>query len=488
MNELSFKLDCDENTLHFHDEMEIMYVLSGRIAVMMSNTNFVLGPEDFIVFNPYEQHTLYREKGNHTLSLYISSSILQYSKMKLVRCCSSIRKDYTEYLRLIRIKLALLFRGCCLEKRERLYILSQLFSLLSTLKQEFETDSDIDPVIANEQNNIMKALRYIGKNYTENLSLQQVADHVFWSKSHFSRAFHRQTGSSFTEYVRSLRLNMSLYLLQNTNEPVVDIALKSGFSDVNTFIANFKRIHGCTPGEYRKQLSQNENNADVPDDSGNFPLPPNLILQPGLSDENNKSEKMWERKDISFMSLLRYAPYEEYNQPLNKKIRSTIKIHTDIHNNLGVFHSYHNEVISVGWADSLLQETIRNAIREAKKNIRFRYVAFHGLLDDSLDVYHEDETGQPWINYTYIDMIIDFLISVDLSPWIEFGYTPKLLAPSDSAPKLGDSTLLLPGDFEKWKYLIKKMMEHFTERYGREIIRHWRYSPSGALISSFRLL
>lgn len=139
MNEIRFELDCDLGTPHFHEEVEILYVLSGRVAVMTEGENFVMGPEALVVFNSFQHHELYREAGSHTLSVYISLEVMLQAQVGSVRCISNLQPEQEEWFGLLRVKLALIFRDHRQSQGERrLYILSELFGLLGILKQQFE--------------------------------------------------------------------------------------------------------------------------------------------------------------------------------------------------------------------------------------------------------------------------------------------------------------------------------------------------------------
>lgn len=452
--EIRFEVDCEAEVTDFHSEMELLYVLSGRTAVMLSGTNFVLQPEDFIVFNSWEHHALYRENGAHTLSLYISSSYIVDNGIGKVMCCSHIDKELQEYFGLIRSKLALLFKEYNEPDRNKIYMMSQLFGLLAVLKQEFEVKDDV--IFSKEKRSIQEALQYMEAHYKEKITLQEVADHVYLSKSYLSREFPKNTGVSFADHLRILRLNEAMRLLRNSEKTINEVALESGFSNINTMITNFNEVYKCTPGSWRKQ---------------------------NLSKDSPQTEEI--NSELSYMGLLRHAPYEEIHQPLNKKIRSTVREHIELKENLGEFHSCHKEVISAGLAESLLNENIRNTIRKVKRDIGVRYMYFHSLLDDSLEVYHENSDGEIWVNFTYVDMILDFLVSIGILPWIEFGYTPARLAKKEQ--KFGDSVILLPQDLQKWKYLIMKVTGHFIERYGVETVKEWRFSPTAILYASYNV-
>jgi len=87
----------------------------------------------------------------------------------------------------------------------------------------------------------------------QHLSLNEVADHVYVSQWHLSKLLNRETGQSFFDLLGSLRIARARELLGNSRMRIHEIAEATGFSDVAHFSRSFKRIEGCTPGEYRNQ-------------------------------------------------------------------------------------------------------------------------------------------------------------------------------------------------------------------------------------------
>lgn len=98
---------------------------------------------------------------------------------------------------------------------------------------------------------IRKALRYIGTNYPQKLTLQHVAAEVGISPNHFSSLFHKTVGVSFREYLSQIRVEESKRLLLYTEYSLADIAAAMGFPDQSNFSKVFKRITGISPGKYR---------------------------------------------------------------------------------------------------------------------------------------------------------------------------------------------------------------------------------------------
>lgn len=471
MEEIRFELDCNTSIPHFHNEMEILYVLSGRIAIIGSGYNFVLGEEDFIVLNPYEHHELYAEAGSHMVSGYISQDIYHQAGLGRISCCSRSVPEQTDYPNLIRTRLAMLFKYSLDDSAsQKLYALSQLFGLLAILKAHFEISEDRILSSQGNANRMQEILTYLSVHFSENITMQEVADRVYLSKSHLSREFQKHMGISFSDYLRKLRLNHVSYLLSHSNKTVTDIALSSGFSNVNTMILNFHEEYGITPGAYRRKYYIK----DVPptDISGRYPEKPLLTSAVNIS---------------SYMSLLKYTATEEAARPLEKKQQDSVFVQASLLKNMGKLSLCHNDTINIGWADSLTTSFLHEVLLRAVREIGFHYIRFHGILDDSMDLYHEYPDGTPWLSFTYLDLVMDEILDLGLKPFFEFGYVPYKLA-GRIQNIFGTSCMNLPStpdQLEKWAFLVDKVMAHLLERYGHEEVLQWRFAPINALYISY---
>ena len=99
---------------------------------------------------------------------------------------------------------------------------------------------------------IEDALQYIEKNYSEQLSLEDIATQVYLSPNYFSEVFKSSTGIAPWEYVTKMRLDEACELLRHTKRSITDIALSVGFSDSSYFAKVFKERFAQTPSAYRK--------------------------------------------------------------------------------------------------------------------------------------------------------------------------------------------------------------------------------------------
>ncbi len=98
---------------------------------------------------------------------------------------------------------------------------------------------------------IKKAIRYISRNFSRSLTLDEVASHVHLNPAYFSTLFKQSTGSSFKEYLNMVRIEESKRLLSNTDYSIIDISLATGFEDQSYFSKVFKKYTGLTPKQYR---------------------------------------------------------------------------------------------------------------------------------------------------------------------------------------------------------------------------------------------
>ncbi len=92
---------------------------------------------------------------------------------------------------------------------------------------------------------------YILENFNKNISLQSAADHIGLTPNYLGRLFVENIDETFTDTLNRIRIEKAKELLCNLKLPVYIIAKRVGFSNATYFIRVFKRIIGCTPGEYR---------------------------------------------------------------------------------------------------------------------------------------------------------------------------------------------------------------------------------------------
>lgn len=94
---------------------------------------------------------------------------------------------------------------------------------------------------------------YIREHYTEDTSLEAVAESMGMSPFYFSRQIKATTGMTFLEYLTSYRIEKAKKRLDSTELSVAEVGRAVGYSDANYFAKVFKRATGYTPTTYRNR-------------------------------------------------------------------------------------------------------------------------------------------------------------------------------------------------------------------------------------------
>lgn len=102
------------------------------------------------------------------------------------------------------------------------------------------------------QEHVWAVQHYIDAHYgNAALKIADVCKQHYISPHYLSHQFKLVTGYSPKQYLLILRLKHSALLLQNSNQPVSEIAWQCGFADINNFCKQFKREYGCTASQFR---------------------------------------------------------------------------------------------------------------------------------------------------------------------------------------------------------------------------------------------
>lgn len=150
-------------------------------------------------------------------------------------------------------------------------------------------------------------------------------------------------------------------------------------------------------------------------------------------------------------------------------------INTDFNKTAGKLNTMFNECVGAGRANEGLRADWQQQLAYVRKECGFRYIRMHGLLTDDMAVYTEDNKGNPVYNYSYIDVLFDFLHSIGMKPFVELGFMPAALASGSKTIFWWRGNVTPPKDYEKWAALIRDLTGHFTERYGAEEVKTWYF-------------
>ena len=100
---------------------------------------------------------------------------------------------------------------------------------------------------------VQKAMDYIALNYSEKISLKNIAEELYLSPNYLSELFKRHTDKNISEYITQFRLDKARRYLQQPEYKIADVSDLVGFGDPRYFSSMFKRQYGMTPNEYRNR-------------------------------------------------------------------------------------------------------------------------------------------------------------------------------------------------------------------------------------------
>ena len=104
-------------------------------------------------------------------------------------------------------------------------------------------------------NAIGESIQYIEKHLTNEITLEEIADHVCISSFYLQKGFSFACGITISEYIRNRRMALAGNDLLAGDAKVIDIALKYGYDSPDSFTKAFTRFHGVTPAKVRKDHS-----------------------------------------------------------------------------------------------------------------------------------------------------------------------------------------------------------------------------------------
>lgn len=250
-----------ELSFHCHDFDKIVILRSGRVDYIVENVTYVLHPGSVLlvrhhaihravidVTEPYDRIILYLDHG------YFEKLL---PDARLTECFDRADSSESCLLQAEGENLADLNETLASYEsmegdnrygadtiRETLVI--RLLTVLNRLSRVGEEQRGASITVSDEK--IRRALTYIDRHLTEDLSVDTLAEKVFLSRYHFMRLFKAQTGSTVHDYVRQRRLLHAARLIRE-GVPAGSAARDSGFQDYSTFSRAFADCFGIRPSD-----------------------------------------------------------------------------------------------------------------------------------------------------------------------------------------------------------------------------------------------
>jgi xylan 1,4-beta-xylosidase len=113
-------------------------------------------------------------------------------------------------------------------------------------------------------------------------------------------------------------------------------------------------------------------------------------------------------------------------------------------------------------------------LTRAHRELGFRHVRFHGLLDDDVGTLVCEQNRLVY-SFFNADRIMDFLLSIGMRPFVELSFMPSALASGSTTVFHYRGNVTPPRDLGAWAQLISRLVRHWVERYGVAEVRQWYF-------------
>jgi len=243
--------------LHWHSDLEIIYCSEGLARIMINKEEYSLMPGDIMLIGSCMPHEVLDSGMNTEVilisvgSFFCTSEIFkEIAKNKFTDPVLRGDADVMHQISIIsRSLVGTRIAKDSLELRGRLYLLLDI--LVKKMPAVINTSEDHKKRLMVTMK-IQNALDLVAQRYSEDVTLDDVAEVSGYEKSAFCRMFKSATNMTFHKYLNDYRIRKAMLLLEEEHYSVSEIAAQVGFSQLKNFCRLFKENTGITPTEYRR--------------------------------------------------------------------------------------------------------------------------------------------------------------------------------------------------------------------------------------------
>lgn len=255
---------------HFHSEYEIIYISESTGTQFVGNSIESYRAGDVLLIGSNLPHYLKSDEIYHSANApsKVRGTIIQFEKEFMQHAVNF----YPQFMRIKKLleesRMGVFFSAGCSQKLIELLNLIpvekgmnqitsflQLLKVMSEIKQR-KTISKPDFEYNTEHNasRVDKVISFINKNYTRQITLDEIASFASMNATAFCRFFKKETGKTFTKYIFDMRIGYACKLLLMNEMSISQIGVVCGFETISHFNKTFRKVSGYSPTEYRKMM------------------------------------------------------------------------------------------------------------------------------------------------------------------------------------------------------------------------------------------
>lgn len=428
-------------------------VLNGAVDFHRADAVVSASAQDVIMFGGREHFSIYGSGSNLVLSIAMRSDFFSQGQSELLGrfVCSSVEdrdRDYAPLRRLLAQLALTRFEGSDINgihQRELAYSLVYYLNRYHYIPLFRSADnSESTQKYAKRYAQIVS---FIEQNYSESISLEDLAREVFLTPTYLSRFFSKHMGENFRSYLNHVRLDHAMEDLAHTDLTLTAIAYNNGFPNLNAFSQLFQNRYGISPAQYRKDRDQEVQAA-----------------QSSVAEADPLHYTLAE-KTLNEMAVQTEESVTAIRFPNQEVVRvENVQDHTPI-------KPIWNSIINLGYASYLNDHTLQSHLALFQREIGFRYGRIQSVLGEEFFPTLSDNENY---NFSNLDRSIETLLSLGLTPFLDLTSRSNYLLLSNKDYVYATSRK--PSSAELNRQLVRKvdaLIRHCINTFGASEVERW---------------
>ena len=239
---------------HWHENIEIISCIDGEGTVFSDSKSLSIKAGDTVIINSRHIHSITSRNKLVYHLLIIDKQFFEENAIDMQAVFFKEKFcDENASLLMEGIKKAFLVESE-LSIIERRNAVSAYFLYLC--KNHICDNRRVEKIFTKSYNTVLLAMDYINENYSQKLTLEDIAKKSGYSKYHFARLFKETTGFTLIDHINATRCSVAKKMLIKTDKSVSEICFECGFDSCSYFSKTFKKFYGSLPSYYRKCYSK----------------------------------------------------------------------------------------------------------------------------------------------------------------------------------------------------------------------------------------
>ena len=249
---------------HYHAEIQIIRVRDGCTNITINNETYFCHPGDILFCRGGEPHSICPISGQNCVVdfIAISPTIFRFITRANYQVKRHIpreelrEKGLEEFSNHMFVSVRKELKEQALGYQEAIQSLLELFLVYYTRYFLVDPPQKVEPPKYANLIRLQKAMNYIDQNYSQEITLQKIAEIMGYEACHCSKMFKKLIGMNFIAYLNNVRVKKAIEKIYWTDLSITQIAFECGFHNVRNFNRVFKTVTGQSPTEFINTIFQ----------------------------------------------------------------------------------------------------------------------------------------------------------------------------------------------------------------------------------------